>query len=104
MIRVNVKIEGEVKIHNEDKKQIIRIKKSKIKDLVEKISFESKEAQRDIEKFMMFLPLMNTLGIGSKKDKSIKIYIDPLRFGSKRPEYEIVENYLLYKTLERIAR
>lgn len=94
MFVVNIKATGIVGIHRyTDRGRLKYFKKEELQREIEKIQFEDKEKQKEIEKFSEKLPILKVIGLG--EDGKVDLYIEFARFGSKKPEYVILENYTL---------
>ena len=96
MIKVNKKVEGEIKIYlNSNLRKFSRI------NLNEK---EQKQMQRELEYLVFNIQFIEYLSIGSKKDNNIEVYFSTISFGRKKAEITIERNYILCNFLRKLMK
>ena len=102
MIQVNITVTGMVKIHRyNDERGLRQFKKEDIQRELEKLEFENKEIQRELKEFNRYLLMVKTIGLGSRKDYRVDLYMDVISFGRQKPEISILGNYPLYNMLKK---
>lgn len=102
MIQVNIKAVGLVGIYRyNDEREVRKFKKEDILEKLEKLEFTNKEIQQELKAFKGHLLMVRTIGLGSRKDNRVDLYIQPTSFGRKRPEISILGNYPLYNMLKK---
>ena len=106
MIKVNKKLEGEIKIYlNSNLRKFSRIN---LKEELENIEFkrqnekEQKQMQRELEYLVFNIQFIEYLSIGSKKDNNIEVYFSTISFGRKKAEITIERNYILCNFLRKL--
>lgn len=103
MIRVNnCRADGTICIYRKGMYELKKIEKNIIKKKLETLNFESKEFQQELKFFYGVLPMIRTIGLGSRKQKQVDLYIEFNSFGRKTPEISILENYPLYNMLKSL--
>lgn len=102
MIRVNIRATGQIGIYCKGMQEIKKIPKECVQQELERMQFDNKECQRDIEKLNTLIAFVHVIGLTSKKEKEIGIYVSPTSFGRKRPEITITGNYPLYNMLRKL--
>ena len=108
MIKVNKKLEGEIKIYlNSNLRNFSRIK---LKEKLENIEFkrqnekEQTQMQRELEYLVFNIQFIEYLSIGSKKDNNIEVYFSTISFGRKKAEITIERNYILCNFLRKLMK
>ena len=108
MIKVNKKLEGEIKIYlNSNLRKFSRIN---LKEELENIEFkrqnekEQKQLQRELEYLVFNIQFIEYLSIGSKKDNNIEVYFSTISFGRKKAEITIERNYILCNFLRKLMK
>ena len=108
MIKVNKKLEGEIKIYlNSNLRKFSRIN---LKEKLENIEFkrqnekEQKQMQRELEYLVFNIQFIEYLSIGSKKDNNIEVYFSTISFGRKKAEITIERNYILCNFLRKLMK
>lgn len=102
MFQVNVRTVGTVRIFCKGKEKIKIISKEDIQKELEKVQFQNKECQRDIEKLNLVFPFIEVISLSCRKDKIIGLYKSLTSFGEKKPEIIITGNYPLYNMLKKL--
>ena len=102
MIQVNCRVEGMIGIYKEGMHEVKKISKEIIQQNLEKLEFESKEFQQELKFFGGILPMVKTIGLGSRKQKKVDLYTTITSFGKKKPEISILDNYRLYNMLKQL--
>lgn len=121
MIQVNWRVEGMIGIYKEGMHEVKKIPKKIIqqkleneskefqkklefesKEFQKELKFESKELQQELKIFSGILPMISTIGLGSRKQKKMDLYMTMTSFGRKTPEISILNNYLLYNMLKEL--
>lgn len=101
MIQVNIKAVGMVGIYRySDEREVRKFEKEDILKKLEKLEFTNKEIQQELRDFKGHLLMVRTIGLGSRKDNRVDLYMQPTSFGRKRPEISILGNYPLYNMLK----
>lgn len=108
MIKVNKKLEGEIKIYlNSNLRKFSRIN---LKEELENIEFrrqnekEQTQMQRELEYLVFNIQFIEYLSIGSKKDNNIEVYFSTISFGRKKAEITIERNYILCNFLRKLMK
>lgn len=108
MIKVNKKVEGEIKIYlNSNLRKFSRIN---LKEELENIEFkrqnekEQTQMQRELEYLVFNIQFIEYLSIGSKKDNNIEVYFSTISFGRKKAEITIERNYILCNFLRKLMK
>lgn len=105
MIRVNKKVEGDIRIYvNSD---LRKISKKELKESLENIEFKKqneKEMQKELEYVAFNIQFIEYLSIGSKKDNNIEVYFSTISFGRKKAEITIERNYILCNFLRKLMK
>lgn len=108
MIKVNKKLEGEIKIYlNSNLRKFSRIN---LKEKLENIEFkrqnekEQTQMQRELEYLVFNIQFIEYLSIGSKKDNNIEVYFSTISFGRKKAEITIERNYILCNFLRKLMK
>ena len=110
MIKVNKKVEGEIKIYlNSNLRKFSRIN---LKEELENIEFkrqnenekEQKQMQRELEYLVFNIQFIEYLSIGSKKDNNIEVYFSTISFRRKKAEITIERNYILCNFLRKLMK
>ena len=100
MIKVNKKVEGEIKIYlNSNLRKFSRINLRQNEN--EK---EQKQMQRELEYLVFNIQFIEYLSIGSKKDNNIEVYFSTISFGRKKAEITIERNYILCNFLRKLMK
>lgn len=102
MLQVNVRVTGTVGIYCQGMEEVKKISKDYIKERLEKVQFQNKECQRDIEKLNLLFPFVKVIGLSCRKEKTIGLYTSSASFGTKKPEIIITGNYPLYNMLKKL--
>ena len=110
MIQVNYRADGIIGIYREGMREVKKIPKKIIqqklenesKEFQKELKFESKELQQELKIFSGILPMISTIGLGSRKQKKMDLYMTMTSFGRKTPEISILNNYLLYNMLKEL--
>ena len=103
MIKVNKKVEGEIKIYlNSNLRKFSRIN---LKEELENIEFKrQKQMQRELEYLVFDIQFIEYLSIGNKKDNNIEVYFSKISFGRKQAEITIERNYILCDFLRNLMK
>ena len=102
MIRVNVELTGTIGIYCEGMNEVKKISKILVKKNLEKVEFENKEIQQELKYLSGLLPVIKTIGLSSRKEKRVDLYMATTSFGAKKPEFTIMGNYPLYNMLKEL--
>lgn len=102
MIRVNEEMRGDVRIYYNSK--LRRVPKKELKEKFDKLKFENKEMQKEMQYISYNLQFIEYLAIGDNKAKCLDVYFTVISFGSKKAEVTIEGNYILYNFLRKLMQ
>ena len=102
MLQVNVRLIGTIGIYCEGMNEVKKISKILVKKNLEKVEFENKEIQQELKYLSGLLPVIKTIGLSSRKEKRVDLYMATTSFGAKKPEFSIMGNYPLYNMLKKL--
>lgn len=102
MYRTNIELIGKVGIYcYEDDGTLQKFDKKDVQKKLGKLKFESKEKQQELRMFSHDLLTVKIIGLGSRKDYRVDLYMDAIRFGCKNPDFRITNNSRLYNMLKK---
>ena len=102
MIRVNVELTGTIGIYCEGMNEVKKTSKILVQKSLEKVEFENKEIQQELKYFNGLLPVIKTIGLSSRKEKRVDLYMATTSFGAKKPEISITGNDQLYNMMKEL--
>ena len=104
MYREKPEVTGKVGIYcYEDDGTLRKFDKKAVQKKQGELKFKSKEEQQELRMFSHDLFTGEVIGL-SRKNYQVDLYMDSIRFGSKKPDFWITGNYPLYDMLKKFIK